>query len=368
METKPTRLMRMPRDLDIAITARCNLRCRYCYFFNNPAIEYNDLPTSEWLEFFRELGSLGVMSVTMAGGEPFIREDLTEILEGVVSNRMRFSFLSNGGLIDDKISAFIAGTGRCDSVQISVDGSCSKTHDSCRGEGAFDGAIRGIKTLQRHGLKVAVRTTIHRNNVNDLENIAHLLLNELNLPSFSTNSAGYLGTCRMNAPDVLLDTQGRQIAMTTLLALNEKYKGRISASAGPLAEGRVWHKMEEARKQGAPAFFNGGALTACGCPSNKMSVRADGGLVPCTMLSHIELGQINRTPLSEVWQHHPELKKLRDRRNIALATFPFCSGCSYMPYCTGNCPALAYSCLGKTEHPSPDACLRLFVEAGGAIP
>mgnify|MGYP001614114480 CR=1 FL=1 len=124
--------MRMPRDLEISITARCNLRCRYCYFFNNPGIDYKDLPASEWLKFFDELGSLGVMTVTMAGGEPFIREDLAEILDGIVKNRMRFSILSNGGLIDDEIAAFIANTKRCDHVQISVDGSSSKTHSTPR--------------------------------------------------------------------------------------------------------------------------------------------------------------------------------------------------------------------------------------------
>ena len=82
-KTEPTapKVMRTPRSLVIEITARCNLRCRYCYFFNNPAMVYRDLPTGEWLSFFDELGSLGVMNVTLAGGEPFIREDLPVLLE-----------------------------------------------------------------------------------------------------------------------------------------------------------------------------------------------------------------------------------------------------------------------------------------------
>ena len=225
IEPTASKVMRTPRSLDIEITARCNLRCRYCYFFNNPAVEYRDLPTDEWLKFFDELGSLGVMNVTLAGGEPFIREDLPALLEGIVRNRMRFSFLSNGALIDDEIAAFIARTGRCEYVQVSVDGSCAEVHDSCRGQGSFDGAIRGIRTLQRHRINVAVRVTIHRNNVHDLENIAHFLLDELGLPGFSTNSAGYLGTCCLNADDVLLNIEERKEAMATLLRLAEKYPG-----------------------------------------------------------------------------------------------------------------------------------------------
>jgi SynChlorMet cassette radical SAM/SPASM protein ScmE len=360
-------LMRTPRTLDIEITARCNLRCRYCYFFNNPAVDYSELPTDEWLTFFAELGSLGVMNVTLAGGEPFIRDDLPVLLEGIVRNRMRFSLLSNGTLINDEIAAFIASTRRCEYVQVSVDGSCAETHDSCRGKGSFDGAICGIHTLQRHRVNLAVRVTIHRNNVNDLENIAHLLLEELDLPGFSTNSAGYLGACRLNAAEVVLNIQERQVAMATLLRLTEKYNGRISANAGPLTDGRMWRRMEKAWAQGAPGFSNGGRLTACGCPSSEIAVRADGAIVPCSMLAHMELGRINQDLLLEVWQHSSVLNRLRRRHTIPLTDFEFCAECSYIPYCTGNCPGLAYALTGKVDHPSPDACLRRFLEGGGEI-
>ena len=366
-EPATTMVMRTPRTVDIEITPRCNLRCRYCYFFNNPAVNYRELPADEWLKFFNELGSLGVMNVAVAGGEPFIRDDLPVLLEGIVRNRMRFSLLSNGSLIDDEIAAFIAGTHRCENVQVSVDGSCAKIHDSCRGKGSFDGAIRGIRTLQRHRINVAVRVTIHQKNVDDLEQTAHLLLEELGLPAFSTNSAGYLGTCRMNAEDVLLNIQERKVAMATLLRLAEKYPGRISANAGPLSEGYAWHRMEEARASGAPAFPNGGHLTACGCPSNKVAVRADGAIVPCTMLAHMKLGQINEDSLLEVWQHSVALNQLRSRHTIPLTGFEFCAGCSYIPYCTGNCPGLAYTLTGMVDHPSPDACLRRFLAEDGAI-
>jgi SynChlorMet cassette radical SAM/SPASM protein ScmE len=250
---------------------------------------------------------------------------------------------------------------------VSVDGSCSETHDACRGKGSFDGAMRGIRILQRHRVNVAARVTIHRHNVNDLEKVAHLLLDELGLSGFGTNSAGYLGACRLNADDVLLTVQERQVAMGKLLRLTEKYDGRISAAAGPLAEARMWRRMEEARAQGTSAFPNGGRLTACGCPSNKIAVRADGMIVPCNMLAHVELGRINQDSLAEIWHHSPALNRLRRRHTIPLTEFEFCAGCSYIPYCTGNCPGLAYTLTGQVDHPSPDACLQRFLEEGGAI-
>ena len=361
-------VMRAPRTVDVDLTARCNLRCRYCYFFDNPAVPYQDLPTDEWLRFFDELGGLGVMDVVLAGGEPFLRRDLGALLSGIVRNRMRFAVLSNGALVDDQIAASVAATGRCNYVQVSIDGSRPETHDACRGEGSFAAAVRGLDLLRRHGVNVTARVTVHRHNVDDLEATARLLLEELGLASFGSNSAGYLGSCRLNADVVQLTTAQRQAAMGTLARLAERYPGRVHAAAGPLAEAGMWRRMEEARANASPPFPNGGHLTACGCHRTKIAVRADGAIVPCNMLPGIELGRINRDALAEVWQRHPALAALRRRHTIPLTGFAFCDGCEYLPYCTGNCPALACSLTGQVDHPSPDGCLRRFKQDGGRVP
>lgn len=112
----------------------------------------------------------------------------------------------------------------------------------------------------------------------------------------------------------------------------------------------------------------GGHLTACGCPTDKISVRANGAYVPCSLLAHMELGRINRDSLEDIWRESEAMNQLRSRHTIPLTDFEFCAGCDYIPYCTGNCPALAYSLTGKVDHPSPDACLRRFLNAGGKLP
>jgi SynChlorMet cassette radical SAM/SPASM protein ScmE len=111
-----------------------------------------------------------------------------------------------------------------------------------------------------------------------------------------------------------------------------------------------------------------GYLTACNGPRQTIAVRADGVLSPCGQLGHITLGQINHDDLLAIWQNHPDLWKLRHRSLIALSSFAFCRNCAYTPYCTGNCPAMAYTLMGEVNHPSPDACLRLFLEQGGRLP
>lgn len=72
-------------------------------------------------------------------------------------------------------------TKRCDKVQVSIDGSIPATHDACRGLGSFRRAMEGIQSLRRNNVPIDVRVTVHRDNVNDLVDIAHLLLEKIGL-------------------------------------------------------------------------------------------------------------------------------------------------------------------------------------------
>lgn len=362
------RVMRTPKLIDLTITDNCNLRCKYCSHFTSAGNVGKDLPKEEWLDFFEELGRCAVMDVCFSGGEPFFREDLKELIEGVVRNRMRFQILSNGTLITEEIAKFLASTRRCNHVQVSIDSSIPTTHDSFRGKGTFYKAMQGIRYLREHAVPVAVRVTIHRKNVRELEDVATLLLEEVGLPSFSTNAAMYMGLCRQNAEEVQLTPEDQSLAMETLLRLCEKYKGRISATSGPLDSGRSWSMMERCRLEGVERIPGRGYLTACGGVLSQMAVRADGVMVPCTQMSHIELGRINVDDLEDIWQNSPQLDRLRERRTIPLTNFEFCSGCEYINYCTGGCPATAYTITGDVNHPSPDSCYRRFLMEGGRLP
>jgi SynChlorMet cassette radical SAM/SPASM protein ScmE len=364
----PMKLMQTPRSMDLSITGRCNLRCAYCSHFSSAGDVADDLPTAEWLTFFEELNRCSVMDVCLQGGEPFVRSDFFQLVDGIVKNRMRYSILSNGTLITDEIASFLKASRRCNSVQVSIDGSIPTTHDAFRGEGNFLRALRGLQFLLKHDIQAVVRVTIHRQNVHELERIAEFLLEELELPEFSTNSASYFGLCRKNSEQVQLSAAERSIAMTKLLELTKKYDGRISAQAGPLAEARLWRGMEQAAAGNADNIHGGGFLTGCGGTESKLAVRADGVIVPCLQLPDIELGRINRDDLKEIWQQHPELLRFRKRQKISLGDFQFCYGCEYVNFCTGNCPAAAHAILGDAWHPSPDACYREFKKAGGKLP
>jgi SynChlorMet cassette radical SAM/SPASM protein ScmE len=208
--TEP-KVISSPKHVDIAITGKCNLACRYCYYADEMVARTN-LPTQHWLSFFEELGALKVMTVCISGGEPFTHPDLFELIDGVIANRMRYTLNSNGTLITEETLAqfeFGKRRQRLDSIQISVDGSSAEVHDRSRPK-SFGRAIRGLKLLKEAGFPVTVRVTVNRHNVDDLENVAHLLLEEVGLSSFSTNEAYACGATDRTEGDIILTPSQRK--------------------------------------------------------------------------------------------------------------------------------------------------------------
>ena len=71
-----------PYTLVAELTYRCPLRCVYC---SNPT-DWNRhadaLTTDDWLRVFREAEALGVVQLNLTGGEPLLRDDLEQLVEG----------------------------------------------------------------------------------------------------------------------------------------------------------------------------------------------------------------------------------------------------------------------------------------------
>lgn len=364
----PEGLVRRPQSLDISLTGRCNLRCRYC-FYSNEMAGLADLPSEQWLAFFRELGNLAVQRVTLSGGEVFCRPDLFALIDGIIDSRMRYGLLTNGTLIDEKtISAFAIGKRRLrlDSIQISIDGSCASIHNKSRPPDSFDRAIRGLQLLQEAGLPVTVRVTVNRHNIDDLENIAALLLDEIGLPSFSTNEAQEMGTARCHGQDVVLTWAERHRAGTILFDLKQRYRDRLNASAGPLAVAEQLADMEERITQGETEMGGRGTLSSCGGVFSKMAVLHDGSMVPCNLLPEMTMGTVGKTPLQETWLHHPFINAMRQRQKISLHSLPGCKDCKFIGFCSGGCPATAKVKFNKLNVIDPATCYRLYQQQGVA--
>jgi SynChlorMet cassette radical SAM/SPASM protein ScmE len=357
----PLKVMSSPKHVDIAITGKCNLACQYC-FYADEMVARTNLPTERWLSFFDELGQMGVMTVCLTGGEVFTRPDLFELIDGIIANRMRYSLLSNGTMItEETLKQFEIGKRRqrLDSIQISVDGSSAEVHDLSRPK-SFGRALRGLKLLKEAGYPVTVRVTINRHNVDDLENVARLLLDEVGLPSFSTNEAYACGATNRTEGDIILTPVQRQKAMQVLTRLSEQYNHRIGATAGPLILAQELKTMDEMLANGQTSRPGRGTLSACGGVFSQLGVMHDGTIVPCNILSTLPLGSIRVDNLRDVWLNHPTMISLRQRREIPLNSLETCRDCAYQGFCTGGCPAGALYANGDFNTRSPMECYRVL--------
>ena len=360
LTTPPPGLMPSPRSVDIAITGRCNLHCKYC-FYADEMVALSDLPTERWLAFFEELGKLAVQRVTLTGGEAFTRPDLFQLIDGIIANRMRYSILSNGTLITEKVlEQFAVGKRRLrlDYIQISIDGSRAEIHNKSR-PNSFERALRGLRLLKEANFPVAVRVTVNRYNVDDLENIARLLLEDVGLSGFSTNEAFPMGSGRCSGESVILTRHQRQRAMDTLLALSERYDGRISAQAGPLALARQFAEIEARLARGETEMPGRGKLASCGGVFQKVDIQHDGTIVPCHLLPTLKMGVIGVDNLQEAWLHHPAINIVRQRRSIPIRSLPTCRDCPYAGFCNGGCPGTAMIQTGELNSRNPMSCYRI---------
>jgi SynChlorMet cassette radical SAM/SPASM protein ScmE len=347
--------------VDIAITGKCNLACKYC-FYADEMVARTNLPTERWLAFFDELGSLGVMTVCLTGGEVFTRPDLFELIDGIIANRMRYSLLSNGTMItQETLAQFEIGKRRqrLDSIQISVDGSSEEVHNLSRPK-SFGRALRGLKLLKERGFPVTVRVTVNRHNVDDLENVARLLLEEVGISSFSTNEAYACGATDRTEGNIILTPAQRQKAMHVLTRLAEKYDQRIQATAGPLILAQELKTMDEMLASGQTSRSGRGRLSACGGVFNKIGVNHDGTIVPCHLLSTLILGTVGVNSLQEIWINHPTMIALRQRQEILISSLDTCKGCTYQGFCTGGCPGGAVYANGDPNTRNPMDCFRVL--------
>lgn len=363
----PASMKAAPLHLDISLTGRCNLKCNYCFYANEMAGR-NDLPQTEWVAFFTELKSLGVRSATLSGGELFTRPDLWELLDALIDARMHYCILSNGTLINEKTIELMLDEKRrkrLDHIQLSIDGSCAEVHEKSRGAGSFDAVIRGFHLLREANIPVGCRSTINRHNIEDIPALASFLLNELGLPSFGTNEAMPMGAGCSNQSTITLRPADQLRAMHLLEEAEKRYPNRIHAAAGPMAKLEMYRQLEKAKRTNGQIStpWKMGRLSACGGVFQKLSINHDGVITPCNLLPSVELGRINQTSISEIWQDHPVLKSMRERQHKKTRDLPSCRECEWADYCNGSCPGLACELTGHYNQACPHDCYRTFLSA-----
>ena len=154
-------------DGSIIVTYRCPMRCKMCNIWANPT-----KPSEEFApELLEKLPRMH--SVNITGGEPFIREDIEEIVKILRKKTNRIVF-STSGWFSDRIIA-LAKKYPDLGFRISIEG-LSVKNDELRGrEGGFDKGLRTLLELRRMGVKdIGFGITVSNNNSDDMLDLYEL--------------------------------------------------------------------------------------------------------------------------------------------------------------------------------------------------
>lgn len=162
--------------LMLLMSYNCNLSCKYCYQQEHRPHKARATMTTELLEdvFERHLSkiipgaSLKNLDLTFYGGEPFLPANeavIRKALGYARKHEMRVSAISNATKVDQMPDIFGKGSGRVNSVQVSLDGS-REMHDKSRvpatGEKTFDKITDNISMMLKSGTRINIRLNLDR--------------------------------------------------------------------------------------------------------------------------------------------------------------------------------------------------------------
>ena len=152
--------LRPPRILTLAITGACNLACNHCWVGAGAANSAGHAHERTLRRLITEFAALGGEGIRITGGEPLCHPGWLELLRLSCSLGFRTVSLQTNAMLfgDEHLAALRALDFSGLSIQVSLDGATAPTHDLVRGEGAFEKALDGIRSLAEAGL--AQRTTI----------------------------------------------------------------------------------------------------------------------------------------------------------------------------------------------------------------
>lgn len=294
------------------VTQRCNLGCVGCYSRDAGRNALPDPELSSLMHVVEELSAAGIFQLVISGGEPFLRDDLMDLLrhakEGCGISRV--CVLTNGTLIDEANLAGIVPF--VDHVAVSFDGCAEDDPAYIRDEQRFGQLVSAVRSLQAAGIRTQILPTIHAKNVGDIPRYASLAQDmgvDLSFSLFSQSA------CNDATADLCF---GREDMIPLAKAICSM--PRVSVRDAPLGAGLV-------------------ARCSCGAGSSLVSIAADGSVFPCHMLhdKRFLMGNAFERPLADAFQSDvAHLFASLDARS-----FEECGSCPTRLFCGGGCRARA---------------------------
>lgn len=245
----------------------------------------------------RSLPALKFVNIT--GGEPFIRQDLPEIIE-VVRTKTRRIVVSTNGYYTDRIVA-LARRFPDLGFRISIEGLPS-ANDDLRGlKNGFDHGIRTLLQLREIGCRdIGFGITVSDRNADDLLELSELA----DAMGFELATAVVHNSYYFHKHDNVIEDPNRVAERFTQLAK------RQLASGSPKKWFRAWFNMGLANKA-----HGGSRALPCAMGSDMFFVDPFGVIRPCNGMSEEDgsaMGSLKQASFDEIW-HSEQAERLRDQ-------------------------------------------------------
>ena len=338
------------------ITERCTWRCKHCYqeSYTTPEMNLADLfrVRDQFIDLLNSFEIRPSAHIQMTGGEPFIRTDLLEFLEGIAKFKdlWTWSLMSNGSLLDRENVKLIKQLG-IESFQVSMEG-MEKTNDEIRNKGAFGQTVRAIELLQEAGIQTRVSLTLSRTNKNEtlkLEKfLAPLGVRTLGVRRIVPWGRGAEMKEHLMEPEELFDFY-RSMEDMNVWMIRHNYRLWI---VGGCESGFFYDQVRTHPKTGENLMNK----DRCGVKEGWIIVvLPEGTVLPCRRLP-IPVGKLFKQTLTEIY-NSPAMTAFRDPGE--LAKIAACQSCVNWKNCFGGALCVNYGLTRRLDIPDVQ-CKKAF--------
>lgn len=314
---------KLPVLSEVAVTYRCNLRCRFCYAgcnrTANPIGSSEEMTPGQVKTILRKIFlQAKVPSVSFTGGEPTLLPELPKWIDYARNLGMRVNLITNGILVNRKLAKKLAAAG-LNSAQVSLEGVRAETHDRIVGlEGAFTKTAAAVKHLKEAGILTHTNTTITRDNLMECPEFPAFVKEEFGNDRFSMNLIIPSGSGSVN--DSILVRYGEIGAhLEEIIRASEQQEVEF-----------MWYSPVPMCMFNSVAYGLGNK--GCSACDGLLSVAANGDILPCSSFAD-KVGNLLSEDFSATW----ESRKAKNYRKKSLA-HPVCRACRDFSICNGACP------------------------------
>lgn len=159
-------MFRIPKDggrVLWEITNRCNYACKYCIFSSGVGEKSQELTLEECKRVIDDLWKHHFRYLKITGGEPFVREDLLDLLSYATRLGMKVDVSTNASLITKEKARKLKDF-NLEMIHVSLDGDLKEIHEQVRGKNTYDRTINGIKNLKYSNQYIRIGTVLYKGN------------------------------------------------------------------------------------------------------------------------------------------------------------------------------------------------------------